>query len=461
MKRVYRRSIILFLAISPSLIVTIAWFVHRWAKLDSSLAYFLGAVGNLFALTGISFLIIMLTTGVKLPVVEKTFGLDRLMRFHIISGPVVAGLFVSHGVLRFIKSAMLSPDGIDWSFMFYLNQGQTGLNLGKIALLGLLMGAGCAKLGKYFLPYKIWKPAHYILYAAIPAGFIHARIKGDDIVEFPYNIIWTLLAVSFTAIVFYRGYYLVSRNKKFTRYISKIKPETHDTKTFYLEKKHGEESLESGLPGQFAVIRVRHGNRWGEPRPFTISSAPGEDCFSLTIKKTGRFTSLLHSLHKNTQVLFEGPYGIFSPDFEQEKKLFLIAGGVGITPFLSMLRHINQTKEDCDITLLWSLKTRDDIIAGDELEKISEALNGKLKIVIIITREDSPEAGEKSEDHHSDNIVYEYGHMNQKIIGRYINSIDSSVYLCGPQAMQRFILKTLKKYPGIKPASVKRERFFW
>ncbi len=456
-----RRSLTLLIAILPSLIVTIAWFVHRWSKLDSSLAYFSGAVGNLCALIGISIFIIMVLTGMRFPIIEKTFGLDRLMRFHILAGPVVIILFISHAILRFVKASLLSPDGWQWPFLLHINADDIGLSLGKIALAGVIVAAGLAKLGRYFIPYNFWKPFHFILYAAIPIGFTHAVIKGDDIIEFPYNIIFYVLSGIFLISFIYRMHYLYKRKEHFIWSLSDAEKETHDTNTFYFKREGAIDSFRQRLPGQFAVIRYFKSGKWSEPRPFTISSEPGSDGFSLTIKKTGKFTSGIHSLEKGTKVLCEGPYGIFYPHFKREKKLVLIAGGVGVTPFLSILRHINKTKEDCDVTLLWSLKTREDIIAKDELEKIFTELKGRLKIIIILTREKKPEPGKESEVLQSDNFVYEYGRMNEKNIEKYIKGDDSSVYLCGPQQMQVFVLAALKKYPGMKPASVKREMFFW
>ncbi len=456
-----RRRLILFSAILPSFIVAIAWFVHRWAKLDNSIAYFCGAVGNLFALVGISILIIMVITGTRLPLIERTFGLDRLMRFHILSGPVVTGIFIIHAVLRFTKVSLLAPDGVQWAFLYRLDLNDIGLTFGKIALAGIIVGAGLARMGRYISSYNFWKPFHFILYAAIPAGFIHAGISGDDIEKFPYNIVFYLLLALFCVTFLNRIYYLYRRKARFIWNFTGSKSENHDTRSLYFERGEGHGPFESRKPGQFALIRYFRSGKWSEPRPFTVSSEPGSDRIALTIKKAGKFTSQIHLLEKETSVLLEGPYGVFSPDFKHEKNLLLIAGGVGITPFLSILRHINRSGEECRATLLWSVKSHDDIIAKDEFEKMSANLGDKLKIVIIITRENSTEAGKEKTYSDKANIVYEYGRINKDIIEKYIEKVSPNIYLCGPKPMQSFVLGALEKYRGIKPASVKRELFFW
>ena len=378
-----------------------------------------------------------------------------------LAGPIVIALFVTHAFLRFVKVSLLSPDGWQWSFLFSINADEIGLSIGRIALIGVIIAAGLAKLGRYFIPYNFWKPFHFLLYAAIPVGFIHALIKGDDIIEFPYNIIFYILVITFFIAFFYRMYYLIRRNKRFIRSFSGSSKETHDTSTLYFKKEGTDDSFSQRAPGQFAVIRYLKSGSWSEPRPFTISSEPGSDEISLTIKKTGKFTTGIHSIDKDTKVLCEGPYGIFYPDLKQEEKLIFIAGGVGITPFLSILRHVNKRKENCDITLIWSVKTREDIIAKDELQKISGNLKDKLKIIVFITRENKPESEKNVNDFESDNFMYEYGRMNQKAYKKYVHGNNPSVYLCGPQPMQKAVLNDLKNYQGIKPASVKRELFFW
>ncbi len=461
MKQASRQYLFLIAASLPSVIVTIAWSVHRWVKLDSSLAYFSGAVGNLCGLTGMSLFILMALTGMRFPLIEKTFGLDRLMRFHIMAGPLAVFLFISHALLRFVKTSLLSQDGWQWSFLFSVNTDDIGLNIGKIALAVVILAAGLAKLGRYFIPYNFWKPLHFLLYAAIPIGFVHALIKGDDLIEFPYNYVFYILTIIFFISFTYRMYYLAVRKKHFITVFEDAYRETHDTSTFYFKREAGDDSFSRRMPGQFAVVRFLKSGSWSEPRPFTVSSEPGADRISLTVKNTGRFTAGIHFLEKGAKVLCEGPYGIFYPDFKQEKNLVLIAGGVGITPFLSILRHINKEKENCKITLIWSVKTPEDIIAEDELRKISSDLKGRLKTIIFITRQDKHKPGEADEFIENDLFVFEYGRMNENTFKNHINENNSSFYLCGPEQMQKSVLTSLKEYRGIKPASVKRERFFW
>jgi len=411
----------------------------------------------------------MVLMGIRLPWIEQTFGLDRLMRYHKAMGPVVLALLMLHGFLRFAKISMLSPDGWQWAFWISLQSGgvhEWGLNLGKLGLSGFLLAAIFAKISRFSVPFHIWKPSHLLVYLAVPTVFVHSRMIGDDIVRFPYNVIWFALAAVFVAGVFYRLGYVGRRDKGMVHSVKKLKPETHDIQTMVLAPSQDPGAFASRKAGQFATLRFRRSSRWCEPRPFTISCSPDSSGLCFTIKKIGNYTSTLHSLEEGSQVICEGPYGIFTPDFETEKNLVFIAGGVGITPFFSCIRHVRQSGIDCAITLIWSNKTRGDIIAFDEIKRLSEEMEGRLKVVLVLTREEDQDFSaeqdiEKTKKQVQDPVVFEYGRVNETLLKKNIQPAGASFYLCGPKPMQRAVLGMLQNAFGIQPGHVRRERFFW
>ncbi|MEJ2699686.1 MAG: hypothetical protein P8Z70_08515 [Desulfuromonadales bacterium] len=131
----------------------------------------------------------------------------------------------------------------------------------------------------------------------------------------------------------------------------------------------------------------------------------------------------------------------------------MIAGGVGITPFLSQLRHIRLAASDVQVTLIWGNKTRRDIIAGDEFHALTRRV--PLKIVHVLSREpDGPLEG-------SDRIAYERGHIDQDILKRHIEEPAASYYLCGPEPLQEVVLRHLHEAFGIPRVQVRRELFFF
>jgi len=147
--------------------------------------------------------------------------------------------------------------------------------------------------------------------------------------------------------------------------VLKTEPENHDTTSLYLEG--GYEGFSKRRAGQYLSLSILREDGWSEPHPFTISCAPEDKILRLTIKKSGRFTSSIPELRPGTPVKCAGPFGVFCKDIDKQGEILMIAGGVGITPFLSVLRHFRSIGAKNRVRLLWTNKTREDAFAADEL----------------------------------------------------------------------------------------------
>src|SRR5688572_14308982 len=106
-------------------------------------------------------------------------------------------------------------------------------------------------------------------------------------------------------------------------------------------------------PGQYLDIELDVKDKFGKTRAFTISSSPTENFLMITIKKgLTPFKKKLETLKKGDILLASHPAGTFTLD-ESEKAVFL-AGGVGITPFRSMLRYVKDQRISTKIILIYS-----------------------------------------------------------------------------------------------------------
>jgi predicted ferric reductase len=207
-------------------------------------------------------------------------------------------------------------------------------------------------------------------------------------------------------------------------------------------------------PGQYATIRVKREDGWSEPHPFTISCAPEEgSLLRFTIKKSGDFTSTVPELAPGTPVQCAGPFGAFCKDIEDKNDIVMIAGGVGITPFLSVLRHFRDIKAQNHIRLFWCNKTLDDAFSLNELAGMTRELH--LRVVHVLSR--APGA-EKYHDPSLPAVTYESGHLTKNTLLKYGVSPGAAYYLCGPSAMQNAVLAELAAC-GVDPDNVEKEKF--
>lgn len=126
--------------------------------------------------------------------------------------------------------------------------------------------------------------------------------------------------------------------------------------------------------GQFIEMHLPHDNEddRGHKRWFTLSSAPEEKLISITTKldkKGSSFKKALASLKPGQEISIVEPMGDFVLPRDEKAKLCFVAGGMGITPYLSILRWLNKTKQERDIQLILAVTNESDYVFEDEFKK--------------------------------------------------------------------------------------------
>lgn len=195
--------------------------------------------------------------------------------------------------------------------------------------------------------------------------------------------------------------------------ILNIIDETHDVKTFRL-KRPKELKFK---PGQYCLVGIDDVHFSGESRPFTFSSSSlADDYFELTIKKIGEFTGRMFKLNVGDKLLIKGPMDSRLAFDETIKYIVFIAGGSGITPFMSAIRYVKDKDLNNEIILFYSNKTRQDIIYKKELDSFD-----KIKVVYPLTDE-NPDG--------------KTGRIDILMIKNHLGDLSKySYYLCGPPGM--------------------------
>ena len=207
--------------------------------------------------------------------------------------------------------------------------------------------------------------------------------------------------------------------------------------------------------GQFMSIGMMGPSGWSRTHPFTISCAPEESLLSLTIKKEGEFTSAIPDLRPGTILKCMGPFGVFCKNIDEKPSIVMMAGGVGITPFLSVLRHFRTTGAGNKVILFWVNKTMEDVFRIEELNEMTRNLN--LTVVHCLSRED--DAGRYFQPDYA-HVRYEKGRLSGEILKTHGAAGGAAFYLCGPSPMMESALKELGVLQ-VDPAAVEQERFAW
>ncbi len=199
-------------------------------------------------------------------------------------------------------------------------------------------------------------------------------------------------------------------------------------------------SINNNLPlfqaGQYLTLQTNIGSSV-VTRPYSISSAPyeteGENPFvEISVKrlpKDGFFSTYLLDEAKIGEIFISeiGLGDFYFNSLLDSRNVVALAGGSGITPFLSMAREIKNGKLDIDLTIIHGSALPNEIFLKEELES---CLCDKVKIIDVISN-DSSYVGEK-------------GFINKNVIEKYSND-ESTYFVCGPQKMQDLIRNELKE----------------
>lgn len=221
--------------------------------------------------------------------------------------------------------------------------------------------------------------------------------------------------------------------------------EHSDAKTFVFTSSDGRQ-LPYFRAGQYLSLKLQIDGSY-VTRPYSISSGPSwtkDGKIAVTVKRNdGGFAAgwLLDNLKVGDSVISSAAEGQFYyENMRDSGDVVAIAGGSGITPFLSMAYALRDGDEDFNLTVIFGSRTEDSILFKKEFDEI-QASCSKVKVVHVLSDEEKE--------------GYEHGFITSELIGKYLSD-DSTVFICGPEAMYRFVDKEIASL-GLPKRRVRRE----
>jgi predicted ferric reductase len=400
-------------------------------------------LGKAFALSGFAILTLQFVLASRWRWLARPFGLEILLRYH-------KAMAIFGGTLILCHPFLIAYGSHDWGIFGFRQPWY--INLGKIALLLLLIQAVTSIYRQRLrLKFEKWRLLHNVAPLIIIFAFLHSLKAGDvDLAFTPLRILWWsflgLAALTYS----YHKFIVPFRARRKAYQITGVKQESHDTWTLSMQPPPGAHPLDY-RPGQFQfiVLRRKAAGLPVEEHHFTLASSPAAPELQMTIKSVGDFTATIGQTRPGDKASLEGPFGRFSYTLRpQDRDFVFLAGGIGITPLMSMLRHMRDIRADISVLLFWGNKSEADIIFREELEAMARGERPHLQVVHILSQAEAGWAGEK-------------GFVSADLLGKYIKDgfAEKTYFICGPPVMTDLTLRILREL-GVPADKIDYEQFW-
>ncbi|MCU0608749.1 MAG: hypothetical protein MUF22_03145 [Chitinispirillaceae bacterium] len=327
-----RRLLAAFAALTPALALPL-YFSGNWYTFFH--AYSLGMCCGLLAL---GCLLNALILSARLRFADRLFGHDRVLVFHgwlAATGLLLAMLHVAFKLVDFPGPSAQTLIGMAGLSLFLLVAAATLCVMVENPLHRI---AALARLRSRLLRHRLFdytrlKLFHNLTAAASLLMAIHvlmASSTGED--GFRSWIMGLWAATALTAYLWHKVIRPLLPGQRFE--IAAVTPLSAGITRLVLRPSSGR--LPAHRAGQYGFVQIVDPAVDRGEHPFTLSSPPGGFELSITVKSLGDYTAQVGRVSPGAPARFDGPYGLFTPDPAQGPHLF-IAGGIGITPFLSIL----------------------------------------------------------------------------------------------------------------------------
>ena len=370
------------------------------------------------------------------------FGHDTLLQFHRQTGIFALLLIVAHPTTLFLA---------DSRYMAWLDprvDALRALSLGFVLTAALVLVASSLWRVSLRLSYEWWRLVHGALGVLIVAtGLGHLLLVGHYSGSLWKQIAFVTITCAAAYLVLHSRIVRPLRARRHPHRVVEVRKDRAEATTLVLEPE-GEPEGEDRLrfrPGQFIMLTLGDSPLSMQQHPFSIASSSLQRRLELTVSPSGDFTSALAKVAPGTRAWLEGPYGSFTHDVDKCRGAVFIAGGVGITPSMSMLRTYRERGAKFPIVLLYGSKSWDEVIFREELEGMEQAM--QLKVVHVL--EDVPEGWSG-----------ETGYMDAALLERHLprDQGEFEYFICGPEPLMDAV-EPLIIERGISPRRVYSERF--
>lgn len=376
-----------------------------WTEFSAALGYLgLAVMGLQFGITA------------RFRYVTEPWGEDVIYHFHRRISLFAVALVLVHPAIMFAVQPELRAIPVIGEIPFGALAAFTSVGALVVLVITALWRA------RLRIPYEWWHISHIVLaLIAVFGGLIHMMGWGFYLADPWKRALWVAMTLFWTGLLAYvrvvKPLFMLRKPYR----VTEIRRERGDTTTLVMHP-DGHAGFRF-RPGQFGWLNI-----WGSPyritgHPFSFSSsaAATDGRVEMSIRNLGDFTERISRVPVGQRVYLDGPYGAFTIGNPADMHV-LIAGGIGITPMMSMLRTLADKHDPRPVILIYGSKEWDSIIFREELEALKERL--ALTVVHVLSDPPADWTGER-------------GFLSPDVLMRHLPAPYAAheYFICGPGVM--------------------------
>ena len=301
----------------------------------------LNAVGRIAGLVASDLLLIQVLLIARIPLIERAFGQDRVVRLHRIIGFTSFSLLLVHIVTNTWGYAGASLGAIPSTF-WNLTTTYPGMLLAVAGTLCLVMVVVTSvKAARRRLRYESWHLLHLYAYLGVGLALPHQLWTGQQFLQSRFATIywWTFWAVAAASVLIFRVALPLVRSRRHALRVTSVVDEGDGVRSVYVTGRRIDRLPVD--PGQFFVWRFLDRAGWTRGNPYSLSAAPDGRSLRISVKALGDNSASVAQLQAGTRIAVEGPYGRLSPRARTRDKVALIGAGVGIAPLRALAEGLD------------------------------------------------------------------------------------------------------------------------
>lgn len=390
-----------------------------------------------------SLLVVVVVAASRIRSITTAFGIERVLRSHRWFGLLALIAVLAHTGL------VLLDDRANVRLLTFHDAPNRARAATGATIAILLLCAAAVLRRRLNWPYEVWRWIHIALASIVLVLTAVHVILLNHLIRDPAMRAWFVAMATLVLLVIGKRWVvrpLLSKHRGYL--VDEVRTESAQVSTLVLRPRH---SWQRGLrfaPGQFAWIRLNDVDRPWEDHPFTIASnAHRPRQLEFTIRHVGDFTTAIAALTPGRPVRVDGPYGSFTVDHRPTRGILLVAGGVGLTPMMSILRTLAHRGDHRPACLVVAARHLSDLLFREELAGLASRL--PLRVIEVLS--DPPPSWRGL-----------HGRVDAEILGLALpnrrDRMDVDVYICGSGPMVGGVLAGLDQL-GVPPERIHTEQF--